>query len=324
MKILLGYPVQDDHIAQIKSVAANHEVVTAEQNALPTMLQEADIFCGHVKIPVDWEKIVSSGRLQWIQSSAAGLDHCLHPSVVNSDIAVCSASGVLADQVAEHAVALLGSVLRRLPTFKEAQKSCEFIRQPTDDLHGKRIGIVGFGGVGKRIAELLAPYRNRIIATDFFPQVCPSHVEAVWNADALPELLRRSDIVILCVPLTSVTRDMIGTEQLFAMPRGSVLVNVCRGDVVIESALIDALTRGHLSGAAIDVARDEPPSAENPLWKAPRLIITPHVAGQSGARIDRMTKLFCDNLVRFEQDLPLRNLVDKQIGFPPPEVVSPA
>ena len=319
MRLVLGYPVESHHVEQIRQVAAELDVAAAHQQDLPHELLDADLFCGHVKVPVDWERIVSSGRLRWIQSSAAGLDHCMHPAVIESDIIVCSASGVLADQVAEHTLALLGTLLRRLPVFSEAQRRRDFVRQPTDDLPGKRVGIVGFGGVGRRIAELLAPYRVEIVATDYFPQVAPSHVEAVWAPDALPELLQRSEIVILCVPLTEQTREMIGERQLAMMPAGSVLVNVCRGDVLVESALVDALARDHLAAAAIDVARQEPPADDSPLWDAPRLVITPHVAGQSAVRIDQMTQFLCENIQRYQANLPLRNQVDKRLGFPPPQ-----
>ena len=318
MRLLLGYPAKSQHVEKIQQAAPQMEVVAAEQADLPQELPYADLFCGHVKVSVDWEAIVSTGRLRWIQSSAAGLDHCLHRSVIESPIVVSSASGVLADQVAEHTLALLGAVLRRLPDFHSAQQRREFVRQPTEDLHGKRVGIVGFGGVGRRIAELLAPYRVSILATDYFPQRCPTHVEAVLPPDGLSQLLQRSDIVILCVPLTPATRKMMGADQLELMPVGSVLVNVCRGDVLCESSLVEALVSGHLSAAAIDVACDEPPGASSLLWEAPRLVITPHVAGQSGERIDQMTDFLCENLRRYQADLPLLNLVDKQLGFPHP------
>ena len=319
MKILLGYPVEERHVEKIRLVAPTHEVVAAAQHELPDLLMESDCFCGHVKVPVNWRAIVDRDRLAWIQSSAAGLDHCLHPAVIESDIVVSSASGVLSDQVAEHALALIGALVRRFPAFHSAQLRRAYNRQPTDDLHGKRIGIVGFGGVGQRVAELLAPYRVEIVATDYFPQSVPSYVKAVWAADALPNLLRQSDIVILCVPLTDVTRGMIGESQIAMMPSGSLLLNVCRGDVLVESALIDALNRGHLSAAAIDVACDEPLKDDNMLWTAPRLMITPHVAGQSNTRIDRMTDFFCENLVRYLNNTELLNTVDKTLGFPPPK-----
>jgi len=319
MRLVLGYPVESHHVERIRQTVPGMDVATARQEDLPHELLDADLFCGHVKVPVDWDRIASGGRLRWIQSSAAGLDHCMHPAVVDSDIVVCSASGVLSDQVAEHALALIGAILRKLPAFHEAQKRKAFVRQPTDDLHGKRVGIVGFGGVGRRIAELLAPYRVEIVATDYFSTQVPSHVEAVWLPDGLPDLLARSEIVILCVPLTDATRGMIGERQLAMMPIGSVLVNVCRGEVLVELALVDALRQDHLAAAAIDVACEEPPSGSSPLWDAPRLVITPHVAGQSSVRIDQMTDFLCDNLRRYQKNLPLRNLVDKRLGFPPPQ-----
>jgi D-3-phosphoglycerate dehydrogenase len=267
---------------------------------------------------VDWSKIVRRERLQWIQSSAAGLDHCLDPAVVESEIMISSASGVLADQVAEHTMCLIGAVLRRLPLFLEAQGRREFVRRPTRDLHGATVGIVGFGGVGRRLAELLAPYRVRIVATDYFPVDPPDHVEAVWPREKLPQLLAESDVVVLCLPLTVETRCLIDKNKIESMKPQSVLVNVCRGPVVVEDDLVAALRSGHISAAAIDVTCAEPLPAESSLWDAPNLLITPHVAGQAATRIDRMTRFFCENLSRYQQGQPLVNLVDKQLGFPRP------
>ena len=318
MKLLLGYPLEEIHVAQVKASVPAYEVVVAEQSQLAELLPSADLFCGHVKVPVDWEKIVDNKRLKWIQSSAAGLDHCLHPRVVESDIIVTSASGVLADQVAEHALCLISTVLRSIPTFMVAQAQHEFKRRPTRDLHGSTIGIVGFGGVGRRVAELLAPYRVTILATDYFPVDAPSHVKHVWSREELPKLLSQSDIVVLAVPLTDETRGLMNTARFDCMKPQSVLVNICRGPVVVEKDLIAALRAGKISSAAIDVTSEEPLPEDNPLWNAPNLLITPHVAGQASTRIDRMTQFLIDNLVRYQSGQPLRNMVDKQLGFPVP------
>ena len=176
MRIVLCYPVEAKHLAQIAAVAPEAEVVDAGQEKVAEELLEADVFCGHAKVPVPWDEVVQRGRLRWIQSSAAGLDHCLVPSVIASDITVTSASGVLADQVADHTVALLSALLRSLPTFWEAQKRREFIRRPTRDLHRARIGIVGFGGNGRRLAAVLSAFRTTILATDWFPEKKPDYV----------------------------------------------------------------------------------------------------------------------------------------------------
>jgi D-3-phosphoglycerate dehydrogenase len=257
--------------------------------------------------------------LRWIQSSAAGLDHCLVPSVVESDITVTSASGVLSDQVADHTIALLAGLLRSLPTYFRAQQKHEFIRRPTQDLHGKRIGIIGLGRNGRRLAEVLTAFRCSIIATDWYPEHKPPQVAELLSADAVDEILPRIDILILAAPLTKVTRRMIDARRLALLPRGAILVNVARGALVVTEDLIGALESGHLGGAAVDVTDPEPLPRDSRLWDLPNVIITPHVGGQSATRIDNMTNFFCENLRRYFAGEPLVNLVDKRLGFPMPD-----
>ncbi len=320
MRVVLCYPVEPRHVAEIAAVAPAAEIVDAGQERVADELPEADLFCGHPKVPVPWDRVVSRGRLRWIQSSAAGLDHCLVPVVVDSDVIVTSASGVLADQVSEHAVGLAIACTRRLPLFLAQQAAREFVRRPTRDLTGATVGIVGLGGVGRRLAQVLAPFRVRILATDWFPVRKPSEVEFLGPPEALPDVLAAVDILFLCAPLTEHTRGMIDAAALSRMKRGSILVNVARGPLVDAAALAAALECGQLDSAAVDVTPEEPPAADSPLWRAPRLIITPHVAGQSGRRIDAMTEFFCDNLLRYQEGRSLKNLVDKRLGFPEPPV----
>ncbi|HEX5446782.1 MAG TPA: D-2-hydroxyacid dehydrogenase [Pirellulales bacterium] len=316
MRIVLCYPVEKRHYEQITHAAPAAELVDAGQQHVASEIQRADIFCGHAKVPIDWESVVRGGRLRWIQSSAAGLDHCLVPSVIDSGITVTSASGVLADQVAEHAMALIGALLRSFPLFFRAQQAHEFIRRPTRDLHHSTLGIVGLGGVGRRIAEVASGFKTRILATDAFPIDKPAHVEALWPPDRLAELLAQVDVLILSAPLTPVTRGMIDRAALAKMKPGALLVNVARGPLVVEADLVEALRSGHLAGAGLDVTEQEPLPASSPLWDMPGVIITPHVGGQSRLRIDQMTDFFCDNLRRYLAGKSLRNLVDKRLGFP--------
>lgn len=316
MRIVLCYPVEDHHILQLQQAAPGAEIVDAGQERIAEELPSADIFIGHAKVPVPWERVVAEGRLQWIQSSAAGMDHCLVPCVVDSDIPVTSASGLFANQVAEQTMCLLYGLVRSLPTFFRAQAAKEFIRRPTGDLHGKTVGIVGFGGNGQRIAEFLAPLGNRILATDLFPGPPPAHVEALWGADRLDDLLCQSDVVILCVPLNEDTAGLMDAERLARMPAGSMLVNVARGPVVVEKDLVNALATGHLAAAGLDVTEIEPLPQESPLWGMPNVIITPHVGAQSARRVDDSTRFACENLRRFLAGEPLLNQVDKRLGFP--------
>ena len=316
MRLVLCYPVQEKHIAQIRAAAPDVEIVDAGQERIAEEIHHCDLFCGHPKVPMDWDRVVEQGRLKWIQSSAAGLDHCLVPSVVESEIAVTSASGVLADQVAEHTLALLLGLLRGLPTFFRAQQNREFIRRPTRDLHFQTVGIVGLGGNGRRLVEVLAPWKVRILATDYFPFDKPPEVEELWPADRLIDLARAVDILILAAPLNPSTRGMIDRQVFGAMKKGSILINVARGGLVVEADLVTALSSGHLWGAGFDVTATEPLPPDSPLWELPNIIITPHVGGQFARRIDQMTDFFCENLRRYLHGEPLNNLVDKRLGFP--------
>ncbi|MCE9604956.1 MAG: D-2-hydroxyacid dehydrogenase [Planctomycetia bacterium] len=318
MRIVLCYPVEPKHVAQIQAVVPEAEIVEASQQNIPEKILDADIYCGHSKErPIEWREVVRRGRLRWIQSSAAGLDHCLAPEVVAADeITVTSASGVLADQVAEQTMALLAGLLRNLPTFFRAQQNREFIRRPTRDLHRATIGIIGFGGNGRRLAEVLRPYKGTIIATDWFPTDKPDTVDELWPAARNEELIARADILILAAPLTEQTRGMLDARTISTMKVNAVLVNVARGKLVVEKDLVAALQAGRLAGFATDVTEIEPLPQESPLWSLPNVIITPHVGGQSKWRIDDMTDFFCENLRRRLANRPLVNLVDKRLGFP--------
>lgn len=316
LNVVLCFPVESHHVQQIQRAVPEFHVLSAQQHEIGQTIFEADIFCGHAKQPIDWPAVVRAGRLQWIQSSAAGLDHCLHPAVVESSIPVTSASGLFANQVAEQTLALLYGLVRSAPAFFQASLERRYERLATDDLHGKTIGIVGFGGNGQRIAELLAPLGNRMIATDHWPRAKPSYLAELWLADRLPELLEQSDVVILCVPLNAQTQHLLGPQELARMKSGSYLINVARGPVVDEVALVEALTSGRVRAAGLDVAEVEPLAADSPLWTLPRVMITPHVGAQSHRRVSDTVDFFCQNLQRFVAQQPLRNLVDKRLGFP--------
>ena len=209
MRIVLCYPVQGRHVDQIQAAAPDAEIVNAGQERINDLLPSADIFIGHAKVPVNWDRVLASGRLKWIQSSAAGLDHCLVPEVIDSEIIVSSASGLFAPQVAEQTFSLLFGLLRKAPLFFRAEQEREFIRLPTDDLRGKTVGIVGMGGNGRYLAHMLDPWDVKLVATDYFPVAAPSRLEHFWPADQLDELLAVSDIVLLTLPLNQQTTGSV-------------------------------------------------------------------------------------------------------------------
>jgi phosphoglycerate dehydrogenase-like enzyme len=318
MNIVLCYPVESHHLLWLQQAAPGANIINAGQEGIAQEIMNADIFLGHAKVPVDWDPVVKQGRLQWIQSSAAGLDHCLVPSVIESNIPVCSASGLFANQVAEQTFALLFGVFRSMPTFFRQMHTKEFVRRPTNDLHGKTVGIIGLGGNGRRLAQVLAPFRVKILATDYYPENQPPEVHQLLPHTKLHEVASQSDILILTLPLNESTHHCIDGSVLDAMKKGSFLINVARGQVVNEAALIERLQSGHIAAAGVDVTEVEPLPVSSPLWTLPNVIITPHVGAQAASRVDDTTRMICANLKRFLAKEPLYNLVDKRLGFPHP------
>ena len=322
--IVTCFPLAESDLEQIRKIAAgDFEVIAVGQEEIATEIFKADVFCGHAKVPVDWEQVVAANRLAWIQSSAAGLDHCLTPPVIDSPIIVSGCSGLFAPQVAEQMLALLMGLIRRIPVFQRAQQAKQFVRRPTDDLFGKTVGIVGLGGNGRRIAQVLRPLIGKILATDCFPEACLDLVEddtvhQVLPHDSLEEMLPQVDVVVVTLPLSEANEQRIGDEQFRLCKPGAYLINVGRGSVIDTDSLTRNLANGHLGGAGIDVVDPEPLPPQSLLWEMDNVIISPHVGAQSPLRIPVTIDLFCKNLVRFKAGLSLLNQVDKQLGFPRP------
>ena len=184
-------------------------------------------------------------------------------------------------------------------------------------MHRATVGIVGFGGVGRRLAEVLAPFHVRILAADMFPIEKPNHVEALVSHESIDEILPECDVVILSLPLNESTRESFGAARFGLMKPDALLVNGARGALVVTEDLVAALRANRLAGAVMDVTDPEPLPPDHELWTFPQVIVTPHVAGQSKWRIDNMTRMFCRNLRRWQEEKPLINyLEDKSLGFP--------
>ncbi|MEM0925630.1 MAG: D-2-hydroxyacid dehydrogenase [Planctomycetota bacterium] len=319
MRIVLCYPANERHLTLLRSAAPEAEILNAGQERINELLPTADVFIGHAKVPVDWDRVLAAKKLRWIQSSAAGLDHCLVPGVIADDrIVVSSASGLFAPQVAEQTFSLLFGLIRSAPQFFRAESKRQFVRLPTDDLRGKTVGIVGFGGNGRFLARVLEPWGVRVLATDFYPVDRPDSVEQLLPHTQIDDLLQHSDIVILTLPLNESTRGLFDTERFARMKRGAYLINVARGAVVEEQALCEALASGRLAGAGLDVTEVEPLPPESPLWDNPSVMISPHVGAQSFRRVDDSTALAAINLKRYLRGIAPYNRVDKQLGFPHP------
>ena len=219
--------------------------------------------------------------------------------------------------MAEHTIALLTTWLRQTIVFHDAWRAKRFVRLPTKDLTYAKVGIAGFGGVGRRLAKILSVFKTTIYATDLFPQDKPDYVETLFPADQLDTMLELCDIVVLCLPLNAATHGMFDAARLRKIPKGALFANMARGPLVVTDDLITVLREGHLAGAVMDVTDPEPPPSDHPLWNTPNLLVTPHVGGQCRSRIDDMTRIFCENIRRWRSNEPLINLLtDKRLGFP--------
>ena len=221
-------------------------------------------------------------------------------------------------------MALLVGLVRRLPVFFHAQQAREYVRRPTDDLFGKTVAILGFGGNGQRIAQVLGPMVDRIVASDCFPEACQTHVDSklvqrMFSDQQTEQMIEYADVVISTLPLSEANEHSFGEAQFAACKKGAYFVNVGRGSVVQQDALIRSLQSKHLGAAGLDVADPEPIEPSSPLWDMPNVIITPHVGAQSARRIPVTVNLFCENLNRYRSGQTPLNLVDKAIGFPRPE-----
>ena len=260
-----------------------------------------------------------ASRLKWVHSPSAGVGSMLFPAMLESEVALSNSRGMNARAVAEHALALIFALARRIPQAVDGQRARRWLQQELSGLptlQGRTIGIVGLGAIGAKLAHLSAALGMRVIACRLHPKAeRPPEVSEVMPSSELTRLLSQSDIVVLAAPLTAETRELIGAAELAAMKPTAWLINVARGKLVRERDLVDALNAGRLAGAGLDVVAHEPPDEDSPLWGAPNVLLTPHVAGFRDDYWEAATELFGENLRRFRAGWPLLNLVDKKAGY---------
>jgi phosphoglycerate dehydrogenase-like enzyme len=248
--------------------------------------------------------IPAAGKLKFIQSASAGVDQYSREALAAHGIRLASAQGVNARAVAEHAMALILALTRKLPEARDNQGKRHWrgmigdLAKREDELGGKTLLIVGLGRIGGRLAQLAKAFDLRVVATRRDPGAGPNGADEVHGMDRLSALLPKADFVALTCPLTPETTGLIDEAALAAMKRSAFLVNVARGRCVDEEALIKALAEGSIAGAAIDCTHDEPLPATSPLWDTPNVFITPHTAGETRRYEDNVLDLLQENLER--------------------------
>ena len=245
--------------------------------------------------------------LDWVHTSTAGWEWVLVPEVVERGLRVTRTATALAAPIAEFVLATTLALLKRLPELLTAQRGARWTRPDIAMLAGRTVGVVGTGGIGRASASLFQAFGARTVGTKRTPTPLPEFDE-VWSPDRLHELLALSDVLLLACPLTPETRHLIDAAALKRLPRHALLINIARGDVVVEDDLIAALRDGTIAGAALDVFGTEPLPADHPYWQLPNAIITPHAAFIAPDNAERAAEEFAANLERFLRGENLANL----------------
>ncbi len=281
---------------------------------LASRIAEADV----LSVSMMWtnDLIAQAPRLRFIQSISAGVDQYDRAALAQAGIRLASAAGVNANAVAEHAMALILALSRRLPEARDNQARQVWrgmISDPArreDELAGRTLLIVGLGRIGSRLARLAKAFDMRVLATRRDPAAGAGAADEVAGLEALGRLLPEADYVALACPLTPQTERLMNAETLALMKPSAALVNVARGRCVDESELIAALAEGRLAAAALDCTAEEPLAASSPLWAMPNVLITPHTAGETRAYEDNVIDILLDNVGRlWRGESGLRNQV---------------
>ncbi len=285
-------------------------------------LQDAEIVCSYW-MPDDWRTLAP--RLRWLQCSGAGVDGLLPTGILDSDsgITVTTAAGIHASTISEY---VFGSMLmfnRNWPEMVRLQdrriwpRSAGWYNLGGRELVDQTIGIVGLGSIGRRVAQLGRAFGMRVIATrrTVHEGEQDPDVDRLYAMEQLHDLLLQSDYVVLAVPLTQETEKLIGEAELRIMRPHTYLINVARGHVIDEVALIRALQERWIAGAGLDVTEEEPLPADSPLYAMQNVILTPHISGLSVRYDQRLTALFADNIHRYRSAQPLRNRYDPDRGY---------
>jgi phosphoglycerate dehydrogenase-like enzyme len=296
------------------------EIVIVEDPAeLPAALADADAFAGFT-LPAN--AFAAAKRLRWAHSASAGIEANLFPELVASDVVLTNSTGLHSVSIPEH---VLGQMLVLARNFHEAlrlQARGEWNRfavvsfgATVTELNGANLAILGAGAIGRnltRLANALGMH-VRVMRRDAARPVAGA--EAVVGRDRFYELLAWADWAVCALPLTDDTRNIIDPGALRAMRSSAFLINVGRGEHIDDDALVAALRNGAIAGAALDAFRQEPLPPDHPFWTLPNLVLTPHVSGYTRAYFQKVLELFEDNLDRFLHGRPLRNVVDKRLGY---------
>ena len=331
---ILSARYRSSDLARIRDAAPGSRIVTVSLEGLAdASLEDVEaLLRGPLPAAVFDRLLARCPNLRWVHSATAGVERVLTPAALERGLTITNARGVFSRPIAEYVLLMMLAVSRHMPQLLELQRERTWQPLEARELRDVTVGIVGLGSIGRAVAALATAFGSHVIATRrrqevgvgtapddddataALPVMDGSHAR-ILPPDGLPELLAASDFVILALPLTRETENLIDDAALAAMKPGAWLINVARGRLVDERALLRALRSGHIGGAVLDAFREEPLPAESPFYDLDNVIITPHTSWSSGRVLDRSVELFCENLRHFQAGEALRNVVDPLVGY---------
>lgn len=313
--ILLMYEPVPDHLQKLKSIAPQHDIVTAHsEEEAQRLIADAEIVLGNRYF---LQSLPFARKLRWMQSNSVGVDLILKEkqSLIDKNIALTCARGVYDAELAEHTIALLLSLFRSLPTLRDEQNEGTWQRHRLSTLNGSSCLIVGWGSLGKKIASYITALGGKVAGVKNQPDDSQEGETMLFGSSNWRNQLPLIDALIICLPKTPETYHFIGKDELRALPPSAFVVNIGRGGTLDDMALLEMVQSGNVAGAALDVFEQEPLPADHPIWKEPKIFVSPHVGRSLEGPVFRWQLLFEQNLERYLRGEALLNVVNYQKGY---------
>lgn len=314
-KVLVTIPVENEHKQYLETVGKGLEFIYADRETLlPQLVKDAEIILGNV--PPEYLK--DAAKLKFLQLDSAGAVPYTAPGVMPKGAQLANATGAYGLAISEHMLGCVFMLRKKLDRYLDDMKRHEWKDEgPVLSIADSVTLVVGLGDIGGQFAQKMHALGSHVIGIRRHRSEAPDYLEELYTMEELDTLLPKTDIVACSLPGTPQTAGLFDAGRLDRMKKGAILLNVGRGSLIPSDALLEALKSGHLGGAAIDVAEEEPLPPESPLWDAPNLLITPHVSGNYHMRqiLETVVKIAGENLSAFLEERPIRNEVDFQSGY---------
>jgi phosphoglycerate dehydrogenase-like enzyme len=307
------------HLCLLERLPEDVRILTGNQLELFTAVApEADVMLnGFVPLELLRQVFLIAPNLRWVHSLSAGVENTLFPELIASPVPLTNASGVFSRSLGEFVIAAALFFDKKLAQMRQQQKEGRWVDMDVEELHGKTMGIVSYGSIGRSCARLARAFGMKVLATRRRPELCLGDplVDQAFPPSQIAQMMALSDFVVVCSPLTPSTRGLIGWAEIAAMKPTAIIINVGRGPVIQEQPLIDALRENRIRGAALDVFDQEPLPEGHPFYSLDNVLLSPHSADHTPGWSEASMEFFIQNFDRFHKGEPLLNLVNKQEGY---------